>query len=93
MKKREQRRVWQSLILLPSLLATAACVPFWRSSQPAHPNDPVPYHESWCYRTLGYAECYAKPQHVDPARLINVDPAARYPETPEEYRKTAGEGG
>jgi hypothetical protein len=91
MSKPVRHCVRQGLILLPVLLAISGCVPFWKQPKPARPNEPVPYHENWCYETLGYAECYAKPQNVDPARLINVEPASRYPQTPEDYRKMVGE--
>ena len=73
--------------------ALAGCVPFWKNGpKPGPATEPMPYHESWCYETLGYAECYAKPQVEEPGRLINVDPPSRYPLTPEEYRKAAGNG-
>ncbi|MDD5586538.1 MAG: hypothetical protein PHY92_06235 [Alphaproteobacteria bacterium] len=51
----------------------------------------MPYHENWCYDTMGYAECYPKPQDTNPDRLINVDPPSRYPLTPDDYRKALAE--
>jgi hypothetical protein len=58
---------------------------------PADTEDQIAEHESWCYETMGYPECYAHPQSVDPNRLINVDPANRYPLTPHAYRETVQE--
>ena len=52
---------------------------------PADTEHQIAEHESWCYETMGYAECYAHPQATDPNRLINVDPPNRYPLTPREY--------
>jgi len=57
------------------------------------PGDPPPpdtdhqiaAHESWCYHTLGYAQCYPQAQNVEPERLINVDPQSRYPLTAHDY--------
>jgi hypothetical protein len=46
---------------------------------PADTADQIAEHESWCYETLGYAECYSSPQETPPNRLINVDPENRYP--------------
>ncbi|MDP9127125.1 MAG: hypothetical protein M3N08_02535 [Pseudomonadota bacterium] len=56
---------------------------------PADTYDQIAEHESWCYETLGYPECYAHPQNVDPNRLINVDPANRYPLTSRAYKDVA----
>ncbi len=51
-----------------------------------HAND-IPAHESWCYRTMGDVECFAKAQREAlPESLINVDPQNRYPLTAQEYR-------
>ena len=58
---------------------------------PADTEDQIAQHESWCYESLGYSECYAHAQNVDPNRLINVDPANRYPLTPDAYRDVAAE--
>lgn len=44
-------------------------------------------HESWCYETLGYSECYSCPQDVPGNRLINVDPPNRYPLTLRAYKE------
>lgn len=55
---------------------------------PADTADQIAQHESWCYETLGYPECYSHPQDVDPNRLINVDPQNRYPLTPRAYHET-----
>jgi hypothetical protein len=54
---------------------------------PADTADQIAEHESWCYETMGYAECYAHPQDVDPNRLINVDPQNRYPLTARDYQE------
>ena len=53
--------------------------------------DQIAPHESWCYESLGYAECYAHPQENAGNRLINVDPANRYPLTPRAYYETVVE--
>ena len=53
--------------------------------------DQIAEHESWCYESMGYPECYSQPQAVDPNRLINADPANRYPLTPHAYRETVQE--
>jgi hypothetical protein len=59
---------------------------------PADTADQIAQHDSWCYETLGYAECYAHPQDVPPNRLINVDPANKYPLTAYNYNQAlAGE--
>jgi hypothetical protein len=52
---------------------------------PADTADQIAQHESWCYETMGYAECYAHAQNVEPNRLINVDPQSRYPLTAHDY--------
>lgn len=40
----------------------------------------IPEHQSWCYNTLGYVECYAHPQKdIAYERLVNVDPQNLYP--------------
>jgi hypothetical protein len=44
-------------------------------------------HESWCYETAGYPECYAYPVKDANARLINVDPPNRYPLTARSYHE------
>ncbi|MDX2028402.1 MAG: hypothetical protein SFW62_07180 [Alphaproteobacteria bacterium] len=54
---------------------------------PADTESQIAQHESWCYSTMGYSECYPHPQDVNPNRLINVDPANRYPLTPLAYRE------
>src|SRR5580704_13519641 len=47
---------------------------------PADIADQMAQHESWCYSTMAQqAECYDKPQDTPPSRLVNVDPANRYP--------------
>lgn len=46
---------------------------------PADTADQIPQHESWCYQTMGEAQCFAHAQDVPPDRLINVDPQSRYP--------------
>ncbi len=52
---------------------------------PADTADQIAPHESWCYETMGWPECYTKPQDGAANRLINVDPANRYPLTPRAY--------
>jgi len=52
---------------------------------PADTAHQIPAHESWCYETMGYPECYTTAQNTDPNRLINVDPANRYPLTNHDY--------
>jgi hypothetical protein len=47
----------------------------------------IPEHESWCYRTMGFVECYSQPQDVPATRLVNVDPANRYPLTARSYNE------
>jgi hypothetical protein len=54
---------------------------------PADTEHQIKEHESWCYETMGYAECYPQPQDVDPNRLINVDPQNLYPLTPRDYEE------
>lgn len=47
---------------------------------PADTEDQIAPHESWCYHTLGEeVECFSEPQDTPPGRLVNVDPANRYP--------------
>ncbi len=58
---------------------------------PPDTDDQIAAHESWCYETMGYTECYAHPQPGDPNRLVNVDPANRYPLTPQAYRNAVVE--
>jgi hypothetical protein len=61
---------------------------------PAVTETQIPDHESWCYSTMGFAECYTKAQDVNPHRLVNVDPQNRYPLTPQAYRdELAGKRG
>jgi hypothetical protein len=52
---------------------------------PADTEDQIAEHESWCYGTMGYPECYTKPQNTNPQRLINVDPKNKYPLTNHNY--------
>jgi hypothetical protein len=54
---------------------------------PADTADQIKPHESWCYETMGYPECYAEVQDTDPNRLINVDPENLYPLTPRDYKE------
>lgn len=56
------------------------------SLPPADTEHQIPAHESWCYRTMGEVQCYAKAQDVHPERLINVEPQNRYPLTPKDYQ-------
>ena len=55
---------------------------------PADTAHQIAPHESWCYETMGYAECYTTAQNTDPNRLINVDPQNRYPLTNHDYWET-----
>ena len=52
---------------------------------PADVAHQIPPHQSWCYETMGYPECFTVAQNVDPERLINVDPQNLYPLTPHDY--------
>lgn len=52
---------------------------------PADPDKQMAQHESWCYGTMGYPECYAHPQPNCGNRLVNVDPPNLYPMTPRAY--------
>jgi hypothetical protein len=58
---------------------------------PADIDSQIAEHENWCYSTMGRSDCYATPQSVRPTRLINVDPANRYPLTPRAYREVVAE--
>jgi hypothetical protein len=58
---------------------------------PADLDSQIAEHENWCYSTMGRADCYSTPQSVRPTRLINVDPANRYPLTPRAYREVVVE--
>lgn len=69
----------------------AAALGIW-TTKPGDPPPPdlenqIAQHENWCYSSMGYPECYPAPQDVNPNRLINVDPASRYPLTPIAYRE------
>lgn len=89
------------ILLALAMLALAACNgttiamgaagagPYLTRPQAPPPDvaDAIPPHESWCYETLGYPECYAHPLNDDPNRLINVDPASRYPLTLHDYNE------
>lgn len=44
-------------------------------------------HESWCYETAGYPECYSYPVRDANNRLIMVDPPYRYPLTERGYHE------
>lgn len=83
------------LPVLSSLLLLAACgapigLGAWTAGTayvtkpgnlpPADVDNQMPPHESWCYQTLGkQVECYSEPQDTVAGRLVNVDPANRYP--------------
>jgi len=59
---------------------------------PADTADQMPAHESWCYKTLGEeVECYSQPQDTPPDRLVNVDPANRYPLTGRAYAEVVAQ--
>jgi hypothetical protein len=60
---------------------------------PADVEDQTAPHESWCYETMGYAECYAHPKIGADNRLINVDPQNRYPLTHADYDALAAREG
>jgi hypothetical protein len=74
-----------------SVTTVASTVGIWLtkpgSPAPADTADQIKPHESWCYETMGYAECYAEAQDTDPNRLINVDPQNLYPVTPHDYEE------
>ena len=77
----------------PLGMATGATVGGIYSTRPGEGPPPdladqVPQHESWCYETAGYAECYAYPVKDANSRLIMVDPANRYPLTARAYHET-----
>lgn len=55
--------------------------------QPVDTSLQMSQHESWCYQTAGYPECYAYPQKDANSRLINVDPPNRYPMTARAYHE------
>lgn len=55
---------------------------------PADLSAQIPQHESWCYETAGYPECYAYPVPNANNRLIMVDPPNRYPLTARSYHET-----
>ncbi len=59
---------------------------------PADTADQIAPHESWCYMTMGDAQCYSHPQDVPPDRLINVDPANQYPLDLPAYHNAVIEG-
>lgn len=74
----------------PVIMGSDAAVIY--ATKPSTPPGPdlaaqIPQHESWCYETAGYAECYAHPQRTSPGRLINVDPPSSYPVDPAAYRQ------
>lgn len=52
---------------------------------PADLASQIPQHESWCYETMGYPECFSHPQKDANNRLINVEPQNRYPVTARAY--------
>ncbi|MGE3623921.1 MAG: hypothetical protein AB7H77_08640 [Bdellovibrionales bacterium] len=56
-----------------------------KDKPPADTASQIPEHESWCYSTLGYPQCYPYPINTHPSRLINVEPQNRYPLTPAQY--------
>jgi len=62
------------------------------SPPPADTQAQIPEHESWCYSTMGDPQCYPHAQDVSPERLINVEPASRYPLDREGYRQAVIEG-
>lgn len=72
-----------------TVYAAGAAAGMWYSKPktppPADTADQIAPHESWCYETLGYPECYTQAQNVEPNRLINVDPQNHYPLTPQKY--------
>ena len=55
---------------------------------PADTASQIAPHESWCYKTLGTVECYTEPQDTSAGRLMNVEPANRYPLTGKAYAET-----
>jgi hypothetical protein len=82
------------ILLALAMLCLAGCTPLGMAAggtiggiyatkpdegQPADLSLQTPQHESWCYETSGYPECYAYPQKDANNRLIMVDPPSRYP--------------
>jgi hypothetical protein len=59
---------------------------------PADTADQIAQHDSWCYETMGYAECYSQAQNTEPDRLINVDPQNKYPLTNHDYWEVVYQG-
>jgi hypothetical protein len=57
------------------------------SGEPADLDAQIPQHQTWCYSTMGEAQCFAHPQNVPPDRLINVDPPSAYPVDVAAYRQ------
>ena len=57
------------------------------AGEPADPDLQMQPHENWCYATMGEPQCFTCAQDVPPDRLINVDPANRYPLTLRAYNE------
>jgi len=76
-----------------AVVGTAASIWETRPDKPPPPDleDQMAQHESWCYSSMGYPECYSHPQEGAGPRLINVDPQNRYPMTPRDYYSTVVE--
>lgn len=87
--------------------ALAACVPmrdlpdkekltFWKERPPEKPIEYYDQGDSWCYKTLGEADCYPRIQDTLPERLVGVKPQLDTPPTREAYeatlKKTTEEG-
>jgi hypothetical protein len=86
------KNVCFALTLILAAGALSGCAgPIWRSSTANAAAQKMPAHESWCYSTLGYTECYPHPLAETPGRLVNVDPPSRYPLTPEAYNKAVAQ--
>lgn len=54
---------------------------------PVDPSLQQAEHESWCYETLGYVECYDAPQAGRGNGLVSVEPQNRYPLNPRAYQE------
>lgn len=82
----------RNVLMLATTLAITGCVPPWKE-QPSLAASRAPEHESWCYKTLGDADCYARPQNTAADRLVGVDPPSRQPLNAREHGKAVAAGG
>ncbi len=49
--------------------------------------DQIASHDSWCYATMGYPECYSRPVGSAGERLISVSPESNYPLSADAYKR------